>query len=63
MHQQTQIQQTQQQQQSQQKFSAVSMNTSEHGVPSHSRPHLINGTILKTALTNPSEVISPSFVS
>nr|WDQ26778.1 nuclear hormone receptor HR4 [Sogatella furcifera] len=27
--------------------------TSEHGIP----PHLVNGTILKTALTNPSEVI------
>ena len=28
------------------------MVTPEHGIP----PHLVNGTILKTALTNPSEV-------
>ncbi|KDR18027.1 hypothetical protein L798_07819, partial [Zootermopsis nevadensis] len=29
------------------------MMTPEHGIP----PHLVNGTILKTALTNPSEVV------
>ncbi|GFG32517.1 hypothetical protein Cfor_04341, partial [Coptotermes formosanus] len=29
------------------------MVTPEHGIP----PHLVNGTILKTALTNPSEVV------
>lgn len=28
------------------------MSISEHGIP----PHLVNGTILKTALTNPGEV-------
>ncbi len=56
-HQQTQVQNQQQQQSSQQKFNVSPVNNSEHGVPSNTRPHLINGTILKTALTNPSEVI------
>lgn len=52
LHQQNSAQTQQQQQCPQQKFSP----NSEHGVPSHNRPHLMNGTILKTALTNPSEV-------
>jgi hypothetical protein len=34
------------------------MVTPEHGIP----PHLVNGTILKTALTNPSEVRQHCFV-
>lgn len=48
--------QHQQTQQHQQKYNAITVNNSEHGVPSQNRPHLMNGTILKTALTNPSEV-------
>jgi hypothetical protein len=34
------------------------MVTTEHGIP----PHLVNGTILKTALTNPSEVRQQFFL-
>jgi len=36
------------------KLAAITQH-GEHGVPPH--PHLVNGTILKTALTNPKEVV------
>jgi hypothetical protein len=38
--------------QQQQPVKGVGMSPPEHGIP----PHLVNGTILKTALTNPGEV-------
>ncbi|KAI5699707.1 hypothetical protein M8J76_007538 [Diaphorina citri] len=39
--------------QQQQPVKGVGMSPPEHGIP----PHLVNGTILKTALTNPGEIV------